>query len=398
MRALFRDVPLALDFGDGDIRAICDKPANVQFAPPRFAALLSIMIDPGLRFGESFMDGNWHVTKGSVADLLLMMLTAKGGERRKQGLTFGIAERAVYYYKQFLATFRATRKVTRHYNVNTELYVHMIGNNLAYSSGVFTKENETLEKAQIQKFNDLNKRLGFSKTDRVRVLDIGCGWGSFERYFPAEISGEIDAISISKGQIDWAKQHVRDIAGGKDMTVNFIKADYREFCQNHHKAYSHVVSVGMLEHVGKSKYAHYFGAIRDVLTEDGRAVIHSIVKHSPGTTNLWIDRYIFPGGYAPMVSEVVAGIERAGLKTQSVNFYAGSNYFKTLQIWMENLIASEDEILDLLTAEHVDKGAQQAARMARTTYRMYIFYLSAVQLMFHQPYSDNGVAHFVVTP
>jgi len=261
MRRFFRNEPMALDFGDGDIRPLCDRPADVHFAPPRFFTLMAILTNPSLKLGEAFMDGRWFVTRGSLADFLRIAVTGKGGR----------------------------------------------------------------------------------------------------------------------------------------VEIEFIKEDYRHYCARKPAAYNRVVSIGMLEHVGRSKYGHYFNAIKDVLTENGLALVHSIVKHSPGRTNLWVDRYIFPGGYAPKISEVVDGIEKAGLKIKAVHYHAGENYIKTLKAWLQNLLAREDEIISLLIDEQDTRDAARKTRVAQSTYRMFIFYLSAVQLSFHPDYSDGGIGHFVVT-
>jgi len=396
LRRLFKNLPLALDFGDGDIRPLSDLAPRVHFAPPRLRTLLALLTNPGLRFGETFMDGKWYVSKGTVFDLLLILLSAEGGEARKQGLTFGIFEIATHYYKQFIATFSATREVQRHYDVDTRLFRLMIGEDLVYSSALFEDGITDLAAAQKQKFDTIFRRMKLDSASPLKVLDIGCGWGSFERYFPAHLKGEVDAISISEGQIGWAREHVQEIAGGKDLKVNFVKEDYRNFCKTHKAEYSRVVSIGMLEHVGESKYGHYFKAINDVLTQDGIALIHSIVNHTPSRTNLWIDRYIFPGGYVPLVSEVIAGIEAAGLKTRAFHFHPGRNYLLTLRVWLRNLLSHEAETLAIL-AEGYDGDRGRGQAVARATFRMFIYYLSAVQLMFERSYSDDGIGHFIVT-
>ena len=153
----------------------------------------------------------------------------------------------------------------------------------------------------------------------------------------------------------------------------------------------------MLEAVGRSKYKHFFQAVENVLTDDGIALIHSIVKHQPGATNLWVDRYIFPGGYSPQVSEVVAGIEGAGLKTRAVHFHDGGSYIKTLRAWLRNIENREIACLDVLVTEQSNVSPEIKQLRARTTFRMYQFFLASMQTMFHRDYLGNGVAHFVVT-
>ncbi len=395
LRTLFGGLPVALDFGDGDIRPLGRAPARVHFCPPRFGTLLSILVNPGLRLGETFMDGKWYLSRGRVFDFLLLMVTAKGGAFKNHGINLGLTEALVHYYKQFVATFSATREVARHYDVNTELFKHMIGENLVYSCAFFEDDLDDLDAAQKRKFETIFQRMRLDEVSAPRVLDIGCGWGSFERYFPRDREAVVDGISISEGQISYARTQIGKLSDKGRVQVSFHKQDYRHFCQQNAGKYDRVVSIGMLEHVGRSKYTHYFREIRKALRPGGLALVHSIVKHQPGATNLWIDRYIFPGGYAPLVSEVVQGVERSGLKISAVHHHDGWNYIKTLRVWLKNLLENENAILDILQTEQ-DGSPDRRARVARTTYRMFVFYLSAVQLMFHPDYGDDGVAHFVV--
>jgi len=397
LRLLFRKCDFALDFGKGDIRPMSASGYSVAFAPPRFWTLMSVLINPGLKFGEAYMDGHWYLTKGEMADFLLMLVTSKGGSVKRQGLTFGLLQALVHYYKQFITTFTATRQVARHYDVNTRLYKLMIGDDLVYSSAFFENGIDDLGAAQQQKFDTIFRRMQLRGIKTPKVLDIGCGWGSFEQFFPKDLMAEIDAISISGSQIAYAQSQTQAFSHAGKVKINFLKEDYRDFCARNNARYDRVVSIGMLEHVGRSKYKHYFNAIKHVLTEDGIALIHSIVMHEPGSTNLWIDRYIFPGGYAPMVSEVVHGIERAGLRIKAVHTHDGRNYIRTLQHWLANLRANETAILDLLADEQTGKPQVDREKIAKTTFRMFEFYLSATQLMFQPSYGGDSVAHFIVT-
>ncbi len=397
VKTLFRGLPVALDFGNGDLRDISAGTSAIHFAPPRFLALLGILVHPGLRLGEAYMDGKWYLSRGLLSDFLLMLVTAKGSTRVQNGLNFGFFEWATHIYKQFLATFSATRKVVSHYDVNAKVFRRMIGDHYAYSCAFFDDPGMSLDQAQQHKFDTIFRRMQLSTLPKPKILDVGCGWGSFERFLPSDQGAEIDAISISGNQIADAANWAASRPGNPRSEVRFLKEDYRDFCMRHPNAYDRVVSIGMLEHVGRSKYEHFFRNIRNVLADDGVALVHSIVKHSPKTTNLWIDRYIFPGGYAPLVSEVVLGIERSGLKIRAIHYHDGENYIRTLRCWLTNLLENEAEILAEFAAEQIKIPDTERDKIARSTFRMFIYYLSAVQLMFHRDYWQDGVAHFVVT-
>lgn len=398
MRQLFGKMPFVLDFGGGDIRPMSNT-LSPEFilSPPRFFTLLWILVNPGLRFGEAFMEGKWYLKHGILSEMLLMMLIFKGSRARRNGLSLGLTEAFTHFYKQFLTTFRATRKVQGHYDESIAFFKLMIGSDLVYTCAFFDDDPADLDAAQQRKLDTVFERLQLDKADDLRILDIGCGWGSFEHFFPSNLKAEIDGISISKGQIEYARKGWENRKARTHFKVSYFEEDYRTFCQRNAKKYNRIVSIGMLEAVGRSKLKHYFQAIENVMQDDGIALIHSIVKHQPGVTNLWVDRYIFQGGYSPQVSEVVAGIEAAGLKTQAVHFHHGGNYIKTLQAWLKNIEDSKQECLDVLVSEQTNGPLDQKQLRARTTFRMYEFYLSAVQTMFHPKFLGNGIAHFVVT-
>ncbi len=398
MRLLFGKMPFTLDFGDGDLRPMArDTPSKFTLAPPRFRTLLWVLVNPGLRFGEAYMEGSWHLKDGKLADMLLMMLTFKGGRSRRNGLSFGLTEAITHFYKQFLATFSATRKVQGHYDESTAFFELMMGRDLVYTCAFYDDDPKDLHEAQQIKFDTIFDRLRLREAEDLNILDIGSGWGSFENFFPADLKADIDGISLSGVQVDYA---TRRWAEGKKTgrpNVTYIQEDYRTYCHRHEKKYNRIISIGMLEAVGRSKYKHYFQAIDHVLADGGVALIHSIVKHQPGATNLWVDRYIFQGGYSPQVSEVVAGIEAAGLKTQAVHFHHGGNYIKTLQAWLKNIEDKKAKCIDVLVAEQTEGTEVEKQKRARTTFRMYEFFLSGVQTMFHPDYLGNGIAHFIVT-
>ncbi len=397
-RKILGGLPFALDFGDGDLRPMSDDPYEITMAPPRLRPLLSLLINPGLRFGEAFMDGSWYCKKGELSDLMLMLLSKDSAQTATNGLTFGLTEWLTHIYKQFFATFSATREVARHYDVNAEFFRLMIGHEMVYSCGFFENDGDDLATAQQRKFDTIFERLNLSAEKPLKVLDIGCGWGSFERYYPRDIEGQVDGISISEGQIAFARAHIDGITDKGKAQVNFIKQDYRFFCDDNPNAYDRIVSIGMLEHVGRSKYGHYFGAIRDVMAEDGVALVHSIIKREPTPTNLWFDRYIFPGGYAPTISEVVEGIEQSGLTLQAVHFHEGMNYVRTLQEWLKNLRTHHVECMQILIDEQTSGTDAEKLHRAQVTMRMFVYYLATVQTMFHPVLRGGGIAHFVVTP
>ena len=231
-RLLFRGLPFALDFGDGDLRPMSDQGAEFHFAPPRFLTLISILVNPGLRLGETFMQGSWHLTKGNLAQFLLMLVTEKRSAKKQHGLTFGLLQAINHYYKQFLTTFTATRKVAEHYDENTRFFELMMDADLVYTCGFFDETHDNLHDVQQNKFDVIFERLRIRQAAELNILDIGCGWGSFENFFPPDLAANIDGISLSQVQVDYARSTHQTKNTNQDLQVNFIKEDYRTFCSN----------------------------------------------------------------------------------------------------------------------------------------------------------------------
>lgn len=397
VRKFLGGLPFALDFGDGDIRPMSDQTYEIMWAPPRFRTLLFMLTNPSLKFGETFMDGKWYCSQGKLSDFVEMLLSQKGATAKGNGLSFGATSILTHIYKQFLATFSATRKVARHYDISAEFFSLVIGLDLVYSCAFFEDNINDLGEAQQRKFDRIFERMEMPSARNLKVLDIGCGWGSFERYFPRDLQAKVDAISISKKQISFARRKYGGTSNAANVEVEFFEEDYRHYCKRKANYYNRVVSIGMLEHVGKSKFGHYFNAISNVLTDDGIALVHSIVKKSDQVTNIWFDRYIFPGGYVPKISEVMDGIEKAGLKVQCVHIHSGTNYIETLNVWLHNLLVQEKECLRVLIDEQHTDTEKNPERVARTTMRMFVFYLAAVQSSFHPSLNGDRIAHFIVT-
>jgi cyclopropane-fatty-acyl-phospholipid synthase len=146
----------------------------------------------------------------------------------------------------------------------------------------------------------------------------------------------------------------------------------------------------MLEHVGKYHYTRFFDKIAEFLTDVGFALIHSMVEEEELSPDAWIDRYIFPGGYIPTVSEVVEGIERSDCQLVTVFTHEKGNYFKTLECWKSNLFGNRQQCEKVMT----DSGV--ALDDLRTVIRIWEYFLSASQIAFSPRYGRCRVVHFVV--
>ncbi|MXP63738.1 class I SAM-dependent methyltransferase [Roseomonas sp. M0104] len=300
-----------------------------------------LLTNPGLAFGEGYMDGEIALLPGSslfdVMDLLVINWMEQGhaGER--------IMEKVRWlrrHVDQLNPAGRARRNVAHHYDLNGRLYALFLDRDRQYSCAYFPTGNETLEEAQLLKKRHIAAKLRLD-TPGLHVLDIGCGWGGMALHLAREHGARVTGITLSTEQLEVARGRAAE-AGLADR-VSFELMDYRDWKQ----PVDRVVSVGMFEHVGIDHYRSFFRTVRGALKEDGVALIHAIGRSDgPGSTNPWIAKYIFPGGYSPALSEVLPAVEKSGLWATDIEILR-LHYAQTLAHWRRRFAANRDAIQSL---------------------------------------------------
>ena len=298
---------LSVRYADGRVRRYGSGAPHASMEIDDVDTERGLLLNPGLTFGEAYMDGTLRPVDCSLYDLLdLFMVNAM------QGLHMGAAVAARIRVLKRLWTQhnpapRARRNVAHHYDLNGRLYELFLDRDRQYSCAYFPVGNETLDEAQEAKKRHIAAKL---KLDRpgLEVLDIGCGWGGMALTLARNYGARVTGITLSEEQLATARG--RAAAEGLADRVSFELVDYRAV----RKRFDRIVSVGMFEHVGVGHFDTYFRQVRDCLKPDGVALIHAIGRNDgPGATNAWLDKYIFPGGYSPALSETFAAIERTGL-------------------------------------------------------------------------------------
>jgi cyclopropane-fatty-acyl-phospholipid synthase len=256
---------------------------------------------------------------------------------------------------------RAQVNVAHHYDLSDELYDLFLDRDRQYSCAYFTDLHGDLERAQLDKKRHLAAKLLLDGGQRV--LDIGSGWGGLALYLAEAGAEEVVGITLSQRQLEVSRERARR-AGLADR-VRFELRDYREQTGT----FDRIVSVGMFEHVGVRHYREFFHSVQRLLSEDGVAVLHSIGRmDGPGTTNPWIRKYIFPGGYAPALSEVLPVVERLGLWVTDIEILR-LHYAETLRAWRRRFCANRGAIARLYDERFC---------------RMWEFYLVASELAFRR--------------
>jgi len=336
-------------------------PVAVRITSPKTER--AILLNPELTLGEAYMDGTFVVEQGSIADFLELIL---GQDCMGEGPGW-LRPHAVMRHlwrrvQQYNPRQRAQRNVAHHYDLDARLYSLFLDSDLQYSCGYFETPTATLDDAQLAKKRHLAAKL-MLHAPGLRVLDIGCGWGGLALYLGELTEARVTGITLSREQLEIARQRAGE--QNLDSAVEFRMQDYRDVAE----LYDRIVSVGMFEHVGVGHYDAFFRQCARLLSQDGVMVLHSIGRSGrPASTNPWIAKYIFPGGYIPALSEVLPAIERAGLLVTDVEILR-LHYAETLEAWRERFLAHREEVERLYDPRFV---------------RMWEFYLAASEMTFRE--------------
>lgn len=295
-----------------------------------------LALNPRLAIGEAFMDGTLTVDDGhSIYDFLALVIrnTAHQGVSLLDKWTIKLR----YLLRRFAQANPITRSrsnVAHHYDLSTELYEFFLDSRRQYSCAYFADPGMSLEEAQLAKLDHIAAKLLLRPEHKV--LEIGCGWGGLAIHIAETTGAHVTGITLSEEQHAYAVAKAAE--RGLSDRVEFHLRDYRDETGT----YDRIVSVGMFEHVGVPNYDTFFDTVRDRLSEDGVAMIHTIVQSgTPWPTNPWLMKYIFPGGYCPAVSEVISSVERSRLWTCDMECLR-LHYAETLKHWRAAFTARWD--------------------------------------------------------
>lgn len=297
-----------------------------------------LFFNPSLTLGEAFMDGHITVENGEIYDLLalLTMNLGRGDDRQRLQRWLDGLRKAKRRFSQHNPIGKAQKNVAHHYDLSDTLYDMFLDNDRQYSCAYYMSENDSLERAQSNKKNHLAAKLLLEPGQKI--LDIGCGWGGLALHLAKTSGAEVTGVTLSTEQHKVAQDRAANL--GLSDQVHFRLQDYR----NETQRYDRIVSVGMFEHVGIGHYREFFEKVRDLLTDDGVAVLHTIGRaDGPASTNPWIAKYIFPGGYNPSLSEIVPFIEQTGMFITDIEVLR-LHYAMTLKDWRRRFNANRDKI------------------------------------------------------
>jgi len=318
-----------LKLGDGS-----GPPLIARITTAAWAA--RIAAKPGLGVGEAYMDGGLVLEQGTISDFIdLIGANAENRKKNRNPLRRWL-KRTLREANDRVAS---RKNVAHHYDLSYDLYRRFLDEDMQYSCAYFERPDMTLEEAQLAKKRHIAAKLYVQPGQSV--VEIGCGWGGLALSLVEEAdAGVVDAITLSVEQLKVAQ--ARAEAKGLSHRARFSLTDYRDL----KGTYDRVLSVAMFEAVGRPNYQEYFDGVARLMKDDGVGLVHSIGRPEPGTTNAWIDKYIFPGGYSPSLSEVMPAIERAGLIVTDVEILR-LHYAETIRHWRDRFEAARADIAQL---------------------------------------------------
>jgi cyclopropane-fatty-acyl-phospholipid synthase len=324
---------LQVTWSDGGVSAYGDGngyTAHIVFRDP--SAEWAVLWNPELAIGEAYMDGRIVFPEDTLLDLM-MLLNENWNEVRHHRVLAWLS-RLRFLMRRFAqnnSPLRARNNVKHHYDLDGRIYRLFLDSDMQYSCAYFDRPGADLEEAQWAKKRHLAAKLALRAGQKV--LDIGSGWGGLGLFLAEFFRVDVTGVTLSTEQ--YAVSTKRAQQCGLDRRARFELKDYRTL----DTSFDRIVSVGMFEHVGAVRYGEFFRSVARLLKDDGVMVLHSIGRYTPPTTtNPWIAKYIFPGGYIPALSEVMKAVERVGLIVSDIEILR-IHYADTLHAWRERFRA-----------------------------------------------------------
>jgi len=343
-----------------------------------------IIIDPRLGAAEAFMDGRLIIEDGDVMGLVSLLRANsswdKGGDISKPQMLRQIVNRAAFAAQQINTRIGAKKNVAHHYDIGNDFYALMLDEehwqySCAYWPQTDRRDDMTLGEAQTAKLAHIAAKLAIKPGNSV--LDIGCGWGGMAIFLARNYAVNVTGITLSEEQARLARERVA--AAGLSDQVSIELVDYRDFAAAGRK-FDRIVSVGMFEHVGQPQFETFFEACANILEDDGVMLLHTIGRlGSPGLTDAFTRKYIFPGGYIPALSETLAASEKFRLIASDIETLR-LHYAKTIRQWYANCEANRDAMI---------------AMYDERFYRMWTFYLAGAATVFEHGGMGNYQIQFV---
>jgi cyclopropane-fatty-acyl-phospholipid synthase len=288
-----------------------------------------IITDPSLTFGEAYMTKKIDI-EGSIQKVIESLYNNKESFLSNSDKYANLLKIATNNIKN------SKKNIEFHYNIGNDFYKLWLDDTMTYSCGYFKSKSDSLNQAQKNKVEHILKKLDLKEGEKL--LDIGCGWGELIISAAKEYKVRAMGITLSSEQLVKVKERINK--EGLEDLVEVQLADYREL---KNKKFDKIVSVGMLEHVGKDHISEYFSTIDKLLDDNGVSLLHCITDIDAGGNNTWINKYIFPGGYIPAITELISCMSEKKFDLIDIENLR-LHYGRTLEYWAKNFESELPEI------------------------------------------------------
>lgn len=303
--------------------------------------LYHLLAAPSMAMGEGYCRGDIAI-EGELTEVLTELLSALMQAHPHPPRPPGIVYRWMQRWRHTLSSSQLN--VHHHYDIGNDFYQLWLDRQMVYTCAYYENPLMTLEQAQLAKFDHVCRKLRLQPGERV--VEAGCGWGTFALHMARSYKVQVDAYNISHEQIGYARQKARE--EGLEHLVRFIEEDYR----NIRGQYDVFVSIGMLEHVGVDQYPKLARLMDRVLSSHGRGLIHTIGRNFPRPLDPWIAKRIFPGAEPPSLRQMFELFEPIGLSILDVENLR-LHYARTCQEWLQRFEKHRDEVARMFDEDFV---------------------------------------------
>lgn len=327
------NIPVQVNYWDGTTDVYGDGQPKTTITFHEAIPIKEVTKNASIALGEAYMDGKIDID-GNIQELI-------ESAYENADSFFHNSKFIKFLPKQSHSEKSSKSDVQDHYDIGNDFYKLWLDDTLTYSCAYFTNGNhDDLKQAQLDKVDHILEKL--NPEPGKTLLDIGCGWGTLMLTAAQKYGLKVTGVTLSQEQFDLVQKRIHEL--GLEDVAEVRLEDYRELGK---EQWDYITSVGMFEHVGKENLGIYFQDVNRYLKADGVALIHGITRQQGGAYNGWINKYIFPGGYVPGLTENIGHIVESGMQIFDMEPLR-RHYQRTLEIWDDNFNAKRAEVEQMM--------------------------------------------------
>ncbi|SFD29663.1 SAM-dependent methyltransferase [Clostridium uliginosum] len=330
LKSIFSDT-FEIQFWDRTTEKIGEGDIKFKIIINEHLTKSDILKDPFLTFGEAYMN-NVIDFQGNIEEIIESVYKNKDSFLNNASLfekLYKITKNSIKNSKE---------NIHHHYDLGNDFYKLWLDKTMSYSCAYFKSSKDSLYEAQLNKVDHILKKLNLHSEQKL--LDIGCGWGELIITAAQKYGVKTLGITLSEEQFNRVNERIKENSLENQVEVRLM--DYRELLKTGEK-FHRIVSVGMLEHVGRKNIPIYMNTVHNLLEENGVSLLHCITAQTESEANQWIKKYIFPGGYIPSIRELVYDMPENDLHLIDLESLR-LHYGKTLECWAKNFENHLDQI------------------------------------------------------